>query len=183
MSAAGERGEVRIFAALELPLQVKREIADWQKPQATLYPSLKWVQTESMHLTLRFFGDIPESEVEKICSLLSSWHPGPLAFSLDSIGSFGKRTSPSVFWLGGSFPEEVSRVAGELGRLPDEKGIKGVHRFHPHLTFARRRDLTTLPKFDPPCEIRGVFEEAVVINSRLTSGGPEYTFIERYDLH
>ena len=183
MFAAGERGEVRIFAALELPLQVRREIAEWQKPLTARYPSLKWVKVDSMHLTLRFFGNIPKSDIGRICDLLLSWHPDPLAFSLDRIGSFGKRTSPSVFWLGGSFPEEVSRLACELGRIPDEKGMKGVQRFLPHLTFARRRNSTPVPIFNPPAEIRGVFKDAVVINSRLTSGGPEYTFIERYDLH
>ena len=174
---------MRIFAALELPLQVRRGISDWQEPLKARYPSLKWVQGDSMHLTLRFFGDIPQSEVEKICSLLSSWHPGSLAFSIDSIGSFGNRKSPSVFWLGGSFPAEVSTMACELARIPDEKGMKGVHRFVPHLTFARRRNSTPLPKLDPPGKIKGVFQKAVVINSRLTSAGPEYTFIERYDLH
>ena len=174
---------MRIFAALELPRQVRREITDWQKPLTARYPSLKWVQGDRMHLTLRFFGDIPESEVGRICGLLSSWHPGPLAFSLDSIGSFGKRKSPSVFWLGGNFPEEVSEIAFELGRIPDERGRKGGKRFVPHLTVARRRNSTPLPKLDPPGEISGVFKEAALINSILTSGGPEYTFIERYDLH
>ncbi len=174
---------MRIFAALELPFRVKREITDWQKPLKVLYPSLKWIQGDNMHLTLRYFGDIPESEVGRICELLSSWHPGRLPFSLESIGSFGKRKSPSVFWLGGSFPEEISRVACELGRIPDERGKTGGQRFIPHLSFARRKNSTPLPELEPPGEIRGVFEEAVVINSRLTSGGPEYTFIERYDLH
>ncbi|MCK5115645.1 MAG: RNA 2',3'-cyclic phosphodiesterase [Candidatus Aegiribacteria sp.] len=174
---------MRIFAALELPLRVRSEITDWQKPLKARYPSLKWIRGDNMHLTLRFFGDIRQNEVDRICGLLSSWHPGPLEFSLDSIGSFGKRESPSVFWLGGSFPEEVSRMACELGRIPDEKGQKCVNRFVPHLTFARRRNSTPLPNLDPPCETRGLFEEAVVINSRLTSGGSEYTFIERYDLH
>ncbi|NOQ21418.1 MAG: RNA 2',3'-cyclic phosphodiesterase [Candidatus Aegiribacteria sp.] len=174
---------MRIFAALELPQQVRKEITDWQKPLTARYPSLKWVQGDRIHLTLRFFGDIPESGVRRICSVLSSWHPGPLEFSLDSIGSFGNKKSPSVFWLGGSFPEEVSKVAFELGWIPDEKGRKGGQRFVPHLTIARRRNSSPLPKLDPPGEIRGVFEEAIVINSRLTSDGPEYTFIERYDLH
>ena len=174
---------MRIFAALELPLQVRREIADWQKPLTARYPTLKWVQVDSMHLTLRYFGNIPKSAIGRICGLLFSWHPGPLAFSLDRIGSFGKRTSPSVFWLGGSFPEDIFRVASSLGSIPDERGKKGVQRFVPHLTFARRRNSTPVPKLDSPDEIRGVFKEAAVINSRLTSGGPEYTFIERYDLH
>jgi len=174
---------VRIFAALELPRQVRREIIDWQKRLKVRYPLLKWVQEDRMHLTLRFFGDIPESGVERICSVLSSWHPPILEFSLGSIGSFGNRKSPSVFWLGGDFPEEVFKIALELGRIPDEKGRKGGKRFIPHLTVARRRNSTPLPELDPPGEISGVFEEALVINSRLTPGGPEYTFIDRYDLH
>jgi 2'-5' RNA ligase len=162
---------------------VRRDIMGWQKPLTARNPSLKWIREDRMHLTLRFFGDIPESEVGRICRVLSSWNPGPLEFSLDSIGSFGNRRSPSVFWLGGNFPEEVSRIAFKLGRIPDDKGRKGEQRFVPHLTFARRRNSAPLPELDPPGEIRGVFKEAVVINSRLTSGGPEYTFIERYDLH
>lgn len=58
-----------------------------------------------------------------------------------------------------------------------------MKKYVPRLTFARRRNSTPMPILDPPDEIRGVFEKAAVINSRLTSGGPEYTFIERYDLH
>ncbi|MCD4700499.1 MAG: RNA 2',3'-cyclic phosphodiesterase [Candidatus Aegiribacteria sp.] len=174
---------MRIFAALELPLQVRREITDWQRPLTSLYPSLKWTRSDRMHLTLRFFGDIPESGIRMICSVVSSWHPGPIEFSLNRIGSFGNIKSPSVFWLGGIFPEEVSEIAFELGRIPDENGRKGGKKFIPHLTVARRRNSTMLPELDPPGEIKGVFKEAVVINSRLTSGGPEYTFVERYDLH
>ncbi len=174
---------MRIFAALELPVQVRREITDWQKPLKARYPFLKWVPGDHMHLTLRYFGDIPESGVERICSILSSWHPPPLGFSLDSIGSFGNSESPSVFWLGGCFPEEVSEIAIKLGWIPDEKGRKGGKSFVPHLTVARGKYSVELPELDPPGEIKGVFIEAAVIDSRLTSTGPEYTFIERFDLH
>jgi len=174
---------VRIFAALELPGRVIEKIADWRKPFVSLYPLLKWVRTDAMHLTLRYFGDIPKSGVREIHNILSSWHPGPLEFSLFKIGTFGKKKSPSVLWLGGSVPEEISRLAGELGRIPDEKGRKSGKKFIPHLTIARRGRSLEMPKLDSPDEIKGVFTEAAVINSKLTSHGPEYTFLERYDLH
>jgi len=174
---------VRIFAALELPDRVIEKITDWQKPLVSRYPLLNWVRSDAMHLTLRFFGDIPESVVQNIHEILSSWHPGPLEFSLFRIDTFGKKRSPSVFWLGGSMPEEISRLADELGRVPDEMGKKSGKRFVPHLTVARRGRSSGIPKLNPPEEIKGVFSEAVVINSKLTSHGPEYTFLERYDLH
>lgn len=174
---------MRIFAALELPQKVIKGITDWQKPLMSRYSSLKWVRGDRMHLTLRFFGDIPESGIERIHKILSSWHPGPLKFSLCGIGTFGKSSSPSVFWLGGDFPCEISEIAERLGRIPDEKGKNGGKKFVPHLTVARRKDSAEFPELDLPAEITGVFTEAAVINSRLTSGGPEYTFLERYDLH
>ncbi len=174
---------MRIFAALELPPRVRREITDWQKPLTVRYPYLKWVNEDHLHLTLRYFGDIPGSVVGEICNILSLWHPPSLEFSLNSVGSFGKRGSPSAFWLGGDFPEELSEIAFQLDRIPDEKGRKGGKKFFPHLTIARRRNSLELPELDLADEIRGVFEESAVINSRLNSSGPEYSFIKRYDLH
>jgi len=174
---------MRIFVALKLPGSVRRKIADWKEPLTARYPALKWVRGDQMHLTLRFFGNIPEAGIKSINDILSSWNPGPLSFSIDSIGSFGNVRSPSVFWLGGNFPHEVFEMALELGRVPDEKGRTGEKGFVPHLTVARRKGFSELPKLEPPPEIKGVLAEVAVIDSRLTSVGPEYTFIERYSLH
>lgn len=174
---------MRIFAALELPETVVRCISDWQEPYFSRYPSIKWVRVDRMHLTLRFFGNVPGSVVGRIREIMSSWHPGTLEFSLCTLGTFGERRSPSVFWLGGRFPEEISEIALELGRIADDKGRKATKRFIPHLTVARRKPVAELPELDPPAEINGVFTEAAVINSRLTPEGPEYEFLEKYNLH
>ena len=136
-----------------------------------------------MHFTLRFFGDVSESVIASVQEVMSFWHPGTLEFSLSTVGSFGEKKSPSVFWLGGSFPEEIFEIALELGRIADDKGRISTRRFVPHLTVARRRRFSELPELDPPDEIRGVFTKAAVINSELTPEGPEYTFLKEYDLH
>jgi len=174
---------VRVFAALIIPQHVIQSITDWLEPLLFQYPSLKFVRGECMHLTLRFFGDIPNSRIESVKHILSEWNPGHLAFSLNSIGTFGKSSSPSVYWLGGRFPAEISGVAEELGQISDDRENKGKKNFIPHLTIARRKDSSIPPVFDPPDEITGVLREAAVINSRLTSSGPEYTFLERYSLN
>jgi RNA 2',3'-cyclic 3'-phosphodiesterase len=174
---------VRIFTSLELPDRTRQQISDWLKPVARRYPSLKWVRDDRMHLTLRFFGDIPESRVEEIKKTLSSWHPGNLPFAFDSVGYFGRPGSPSAYWLGGRFSEKVVEIAQKLDRIPDETGRKGGRDFVPHLTIARVRNTSLIPEIDPPETITGQFTQAAIINSRLTSSGPEYTFIDRYDLH
>ena len=174
---------MRIFVALELPEQVIRGITDWQKPLISQYSSLNWVHGDRMHLTLRFFGDIFDSRIKEIYEIMSSWHPGSLHFSLHSTGTFGKSRLPSVYWLGGTFPEEILAIAEKLGTLPDEKGKRAKKKFVPHLTVARSKRPSEPLKLEPPGELRGVFTEAAVINSRLTSSGSKYTFLERYDLH
>jgi 2'-5' RNA ligase len=134
-----------------------------------------------MHLTLRFFGDIDKSLQANAMDIMSQWRPGPLEFSLTRLGTFGRKGSPSVYWLGGEFPREISEIAGRLGTIPDDRGRVETREFTPHLTVARRRG-GKVPTIDAPEGFGGVITAAAVINSNLTSGGPVYRVMERYDL-
>lgn len=174
---------MRVFAALELPSEVRSLIAEWQRPLALRYPSVKWVSPENMHLTLRFFGDIDRDRVDRILERMSGWEPGDLEFSLTQVGSFIKNGLPVVYWLGGDFPSDVGEMARSLGDIMDERGRKESRPFKPHLTIARRRKHSEVPELDDPCVITGCFRRASLIDSRLTRRGPEYTFLKRFDLH
>lgn len=173
---------MRVFAALELPKDSLRMIAEWQRPLISRYPSLKWVSVDNMHITLRFYGDIDGDILDRVRVTMAEWRPGPLEFSLCEAGSFGRKGSPSVYWLGGVFPVEVMEQARRLGAIPDGKGAVSARRFRPHLTVARRRGGLPVSLTGPAEGIRGVITRAALVDSRLTSGGPEYTFLERYEL-
>jgi 2'-5' RNA ligase len=173
---------VRVFAALEIPDGVLGQVAGWQEPLARRYPSLKWVSVENMHLTLRFFGDIDRDVLGRVLGIMGAWDPGPLVFRLETLGSFGRKASPSVYWLGGEFPAEVQHIARRLGGVPDDKGRVSTRGFVPHLTVARRRG-GPLPLLEPPCPMTGTIRRAAVINSTLTSEGPVYEYIQAFDLH
>lgn len=173
---------MRIFVALELPEDILKVIAEWQKPLISLHPSLKWVKPEHMHLTLRFFGDIKRSAMLEVERQLSGSQTGPQEFTLEKLGSFyGKDQLPFVYWLGGRFPSAVSNMAEELGRIPDERGRINSKKFLPHITIARRRLSSASPQLPEPPILRGVFHEAVMFNSRLTPSGPEYNRLKRFE--
>lgn len=172
---------MRIFVALSLPGDVLDGIERWKEPLERMYPSLGWVRRDRMHLTLRFYGDIPEAALRRVTGTVEEWTPGPLSFRLVELGTFGSRGSPSVYWLGGEFPPEVASIARKLGRIPDDRGRVSGKVFVPHLTVARRRR-GIAPLLEPPGEMTGEITEVSVIDSRLTSEGPEYTYLRRYDL-
>lgn len=173
---------MRVFTALELPEESLGMISEWQAPLIERYPSLKWVSVHNMHITLRFYGDIGRDILDRVKGTMAEWRPGPLEFSLSQVGSFGRRGSPSVYWLGGEFPVEVMEQARRLGAIPDGKGAVYRGRFLPHLTVARRRGGLPVSLPGPVEGIGGVITRAALVDSRLTSKGPEYTFLERYQL-
>ena len=44
----------RLFAGLELPEEVREQLADLERP----LPGAKWVDMDDLHITLRFAGDL-----------------------------------------------------------------------------------------------------------------------------
>ena len=73
MSEGNGRLVLRTFIAIQLSAELKRHISDLQaefKRQAPELRGLSWVNPEGIHLTLRFLGDIEESQVEAITSVL-----------------------------------------------------------------------------------------------------------------
>jgi 2'-5' RNA ligase len=173
---------LRIFAALDLPAGVRAEIGAWQARMTAVSPGLRRVESGLSHLTLRFLGDAGPESVDALSGILDSWRPGPLPFTIDSTGSFGGRGKPAVYWLGVTVPDQLIRLALLLGTVPDDRGRVHAGGFVPHITVARSRgaeERSELP--DPPC-IGGVFSAAAIFDSRLTSRGPEYRMIQRFDI-
>lgn len=49
---------MRLFLAIDLPLEVKRKLYDQLTPIQKEYPQIAWVPLENYHLTIEFFGEI-----------------------------------------------------------------------------------------------------------------------------
>ncbi|MCE4627825.1 MAG: RNA 2',3'-cyclic phosphodiesterase [Desulfurococcales archaeon] len=183
------RGEVlRVFIAIDVedPLLLSRLERVKEAVIATGAP-MKPVETQNLHITLRFIGEVPRSTVEEIAGLLKTLSFKPFRIKLQGLGAFPSPTRPRVVWVGVSEgAEELERLHGEI-----EKGLSGLgirpdrQRFHPHLTLARikgSRNIHRLARLIAELQDVEIGEMLVdrirLKRSILTRQGPIYETLE-----
>lgn len=51
----------RLFTGIELPEDLRDDLADMEQP----LPGARWIDTDDMHITLRFVGDIDNRTADR----------------------------------------------------------------------------------------------------------------------
>ena len=104
---------------------------------------LRWVRPESIHLTLRFWGDLQTDAVPAVCEGLqrAADASAPFLAVARGLGCFPNAGRPRVLWVG---LEDSQNQLVRLRRLLDASltaaGMAGEEKsFRPHLTVARAR--------------------------------------------
>lgn len=134
---------IRTFIAIELTEELKTALRRTQEDLAEEVPSrsVRWVQPNGIHLTLKFLGDTPEEKVEAVQKALAevAAQAQPFVFSLSGLGCFPNTRQPRVVWVGlqeptGTLVRLQQAVEGHVAPLgfPTEK-----RPFSPHLTLGR----------------------------------------------
>jgi 2'-5' RNA ligase len=182
---------MRVFLALDLGSEVRGKLAELERELRPLARRARWVRPESMHLTLRFFGELSADGVESLAARLGESFAGLPAFDLDlrGCGFFPDRGNPRIFWVGApDAPEALfelqsraEAVARALGFAPERR------RFEPHLTVARFRGRERgIESILSSCRGRDFgrtpIEEAVLFESRLSPEGSSYLRLRVYPL-
>jgi 2'-5' RNA ligase len=121
---------MRLFVALALPPDVRAHADAAVAPVRAAVPDLRWVPAERWHLTLAFYGEVPDGRVagtERRVARRAAGH-GAVRLRIEGCGAFAGR----AVWLGvaGDLPG-LRRLAGSLS---DER-----RPYRPHLTVARLR--------------------------------------------
>jgi 2'-5' RNA ligase len=137
---------IRAFVAIELSDAIKQALDRLQRLLAAGASErmARWVSPRSIHLTLKFLGDIPERRVDEISAALRIACAGhaPFGVRLTDLGCFPNAKRLRVVWVGvgGDVAPLVSlqrSIDQELERLDFKREKRG---FTPHLTLARIRD-------------------------------------------
>ena len=176
--------KVRAFIAVELPKEVRERTKKLIRKLSTAVPDAKWVEQETLHLTLKFLGEITLNEVGEICQRLQNvaqqWEP--FDFMLETLGAFPDWQRAKVLWVGATEGADQlvafqEAVENEMAQLHFRKETK---RFTPHLTLARLSgeqadDLQNIisPHLDFVGGVVDV-EELVLFSSELRPTGPVY---------
>jgi len=181
---------VRSFVAIDLPAGVRAELTSLEeKLKARRHPFVKWVDPESMHLTLKFLGNVAADSIPQIVGAVSGVAPmhSPFKLQVADTGAFPNWQRPQVVWVG---------VGGELDRLNSlQKGLESVlsplgfppesRPFSAHLTLGRLRDRVTpddrrrFAEFAQTVEFKTSLSFEVnairLMKSQLTPAGPIYS--------
>jgi 2'-5' RNA ligase len=136
---------IRAFIAIELPAAILDEldkIEERLKPQMPT-GAIRWVKPDSIHLTLKFLGQVPSDQISLITSSLKAAVATCPAFTLEvkDAGCFPNEHRPRVAWVGvheegtGNRLQHLQRAVenaiSPLGYPTEQRA------FSPHLTLGR----------------------------------------------
>jgi 2'-5' RNA ligase len=176
---------MRVFLAVEVnSKEVVERLLQAQRRIVLCGTNVRLVESENLHFTVRFFGEMSEKEVEGTWNRLKDMKIAPIRVTYAGLGTFPGYSRISVIWVGvdhkGS--ELLAHIAKEI-----EERLRGLvagdqKSFHPHITIARVR--SSRPGEKLVDLIRSsydtVFGDDVLTSlkmkqSELTSTGPIYT--------
>jgi 2'-5' RNA ligase len=134
--------QVRCFIAVELPDEIKSGLSRLQAQlkSGSQFP-VKWVDPYSIHLTLKFLGNVASDRTSSITEAMKGASQGVSPFQLEvkDLGVFPNLRRVQVAWVGVSgevdklarLQQKIESALAQLGFAPENR------RFTPHLTLAR----------------------------------------------
>jgi len=139
---------VRSFIAIHLPPDVRAELTSLEDNlKARRHPFVKWVDPESMHLTLKFLGDVAVDSIPQIVEAMAGVAQAHSPFDLQvaGTGAFPNWQRPQVVWVGvGGESDKLNALHRELESALSPMGFTPESRsFSAHLTLGRLRDRVT----------------------------------------
>jgi RNA 2',3'-cyclic 3'-phosphodiesterase len=166
----------RLFVAIDLP-DSTRQLLEGIDPQIR---GVRWTEPDQMHLTLGFFGDVPEEVELKLREKLSTIEFGSFFLPVNGVGMFSSRGAPKIIWIGvGKAHPHLFQIHKRVQEAALAAGIEPELRpWHPHITIARCRDVAaqTLRKF---LQSHAEFDAGMIgvdafhlYSSKLTPAGP-----------
>lgn len=186
----------RLFIAVELPEELKRSLGRLRTLHPDLERELRWVRSESIHITLRFLGSATAEQREALVTGLTGLSfGGEFALECRGVGMFGGAARPRVLWAGVTGEtQKLASVHGSVEAMCARLGWPEEEReFKPHITLARprgrglftaRASLEDLLSRYADTDFGGfTAREVTLYSSRLGPGGSVYTPVTRVSFH
>lgn len=133
---------MRLFVAVNLAEHLRRAIWDTAAPLRDVGLPVKWVAPESLHVTLKFLGDVEPAREAELRAILDAAVDGakPFSMGIGEFGAFPTTKRPRVVWVG---CEGVPALELLQHRLEHELAGVGFplegRPFRPHITLGRAK--------------------------------------------
>lgn len=177
---------IRTFIAVEIPDKIISSIAKVQEDIKTYGFKIRWVRPESIHLTLKFLGNIEAADAENVGRAVckAARAVAPLSLQAKGIGVFPGIRRPRVVWVGitgqletlGRLQKTLDENLAAIGFPKEKRPFKG------HLTLGRIQKKIDSKTFIEALDALGIFEtetftadRVVLYKSELKASGAVYT--------
>ena len=153
---------------------------------------IKWVNPRLFHLTLKFLGDTPESDTEKIAKVLyiiaASYNS--FTFNLKGIGIFGSSYRPRIIRVNIDNGEQLIQLGNIIRQELNQIGFQDDRQnFVPHITLGRVKKVQDKIFFQKSINLYNEIHfqevrvsEILLYESILHPHGPEYIILDRFIL-
>jgi RNA 2',3'-cyclic 3'-phosphodiesterase len=154
--------------------------------------SIKWVELNNMHLTLKFFGDVEISEItaiNKVCTAIAT-NTNDFILELSGLGAFKSILNPQVLWVGIKRNKSLEELFISIQKNLQSINIKPDNKpFSPHLTIGRIKFIDDISNFRnrigcfkalefQSCKV----DSFILYESILKPAGPIYKDLHKYAL-
>jgi RNA 2',3'-cyclic 3'-phosphodiesterase len=179
---------MRLFVAINLTPETRDAIYADAEALRSATTGIRWTAASSLHVTLKFLGEQPESLVPELRAAMEgvSARHRSVDVQTTSFGAFPNFRRPRVVWVGMTGEIELRALANDLGRAFVPLGVAAESReFRAHLTLGRVKGevsaaesaaLSAAARQSVPT--RGVPVRTIdLMRSELSPGGSRYSVL------
>ena len=130
----------RLFVAIDMPESVTSLLVDLNPRLA----GVRWLKPEQIHLTVSFLGNVGPIAEETLREKLAAIRFTAFFMPVSGVGTFPAKGRPNVIWAGvGTGHPQLFHVYKRVQEAALGAGLQPELRaWHPHITFARCRDVS-----------------------------------------
>ena len=183
---------MRCFVAIRFPDQVNEQLGRVIEELRRAGADIRWVPEANLHLTLKFLGEVSDSEIAPVHEALRQVSGEPLCLTVTGLGSFPPQRRPKIIWAGlegdtdrlRALQADVEQGMAALGYAPENRA------FHAHLTIGRVKSwrhhgalLQAMERRSTKLATASVEVDSFALyESCRTPKGPEYQVLSSYPL-
>jgi 2'-5' RNA ligase len=177
---------LRLFIALELPPDLQQLLLSSFK-KLPLHPNLyRLTPREQLHLTVKFLGDTPVTDLPALTSVLDSFDGEPAPTIRVERGMLLPPGRPRAAVISAIPDPSLLDLQARIDALLSEEGLSQPERrrFRPHITVARLKeaaqpeDQQILAAWSPTSDSYPLLT-MTLFQSELLPTGPRYTPLEQ----
>ena len=182
----------RTFLCFPVPMEVRSKKNMLYSTLEGSPAQINWVKNDNLHLTLKFIGYTPESQIPRIINILSriTMKYKPFQLVINNTGCLPKKERPRTLFLGVEgrikiLKDLFQNIETEFEKIDIEKDR---NEFFPHITLARIKypqnhtpdiDLFLKSSYDP---IDLSLDRVQFFSSELLPSGAIYTLLKTFPL-